>query len=92
LAKARRRTRASFARKLKVSKKTIRRSERRSDVYLSAFRQTVEQKGGNLRLEVKFPDQPPVILAGFGGDDGGTKAQKKVGSGAKSKPKTRRAA
>jgi hypothetical protein len=52
----------------------------------------VEGVGGELTLMVRFPDQPPVILAGLGGKDGVKNVKKKPGNGAKSKGKTRRAA
>ena len=92
LAKARKQTRAKLARKLKVSKETVRRIEKRADLYLSTVREYAERKGGSLRLRVEFPDQPPVILAGLGGDEGRKTAKKKAGNGAKSKAKTGRAA
>jgi hypothetical protein len=95
LAKARKRTRASLARKLKVSKETVRRSERRADLYLSILREYVERKGGNLWLKVKFPDRPPVILARLGEntDEKRTKNRRKTTAKSKPKPKsvTRRA-
>jgi hypothetical protein len=43
-------------------------------------------------MVVEFPDQPPVVLAALGLDDGVKKAKKKAGAGAKSKAKTGRAA
>ena len=52
----------------------------------------MEGVGGELTLMVRFPDQPPVILAGLGGKDGVKNVKKKPGNGAKSKGKTRRAA
>jgi hypothetical protein len=51
LAKARKQTRASLARKLKVSRETIRRSEKRADLYLSTMREYAERKGGALYLK-----------------------------------------
>jgi hypothetical protein len=94
LAKARKQTRASLARKLKVSKETVRRSERRADLYLSILREYVERKGGNLWLKVKFPDRPPVILAGLGENayEGKKEAKKRARTAPKSKAGTRRAA
>jgi hypothetical protein len=56
------------------------------------LRSYVEGVGGELTLMVRFPDQPPVILAGLGGNDDRKKAKKKAGIIAKSKPKTGRAA
>jgi hypothetical protein len=94
LAQVRKRTRASVAKKLKVSKETIRRIEKRTDLYLSTLRSYVEGVGGKLSLIVEFPDHAPVILAGLGeaAAEGKNKAKKKVGAAAKSKPGRRRAA
>jgi hypothetical protein len=96
LAKAGKQIRANLARKLKVSRETIRRSEKRADLYLSTMREYAERKGGALYLKVEFPGRPPVILAGMGGnsteDKLEKKAKKKAGTSAKSKPQTRRAA
>jgi hypothetical protein len=92
LTKARMRTRASLARRLRVTIETIRRSVRRSDLYLSTLRGYAERGGGSLRLEVTFPDRPPVILAGLGEPQRQKPAKKRAGIPAKSKTKTRRAA
>jgi hypothetical protein len=92
LAKARRQTRAYLARKLKVSKETVRRIEKRTDLYISTLRSYVERAGGTLLLIVKFPGKPPVILAGVGGDSGKKRAKKKAENSSKSKAKTGRAA
>jgi hypothetical protein len=56
-----------------------------------ALRDYMERRGGSLRLEALFPDQPTVFLAGLDGDGGGKKAKKKTAAGAKSKPKSGRA-
>jgi hypothetical protein len=98
LAKARKQTRAFLARKLKVSKETVRRIEKRTDLYLSTLRSYVEGVGGELTLMVKFPDWPPVILAGLGesADKVEKKPKRRAVTTAKSKPEskpaTRRAA
>jgi hypothetical protein len=92
LAKARRRTRAFLARKLKVSPETIRRYERRADLYLSTLRQYLRRRGGDLRLEVEFPNQAPVILAGLRGDEDGKRAKKRAGKAPNAKAQTKRAA
>jgi hypothetical protein len=96
LAKARKRTRSSLSRKLKVTPETVRRTVKRSDLYFSTLRNYVKRRGGNLWLEVSFPDRPPVFLAGLGEnageDEGEKKAKKKAGAPAKSKARTRRAA
>jgi hypothetical protein len=91
LAKARQRTRVSLAKKLKVSEETVRRTQRRIDLYLSTLGDYMERRGGSFRLEALFPGQPPVFLSGLGGDGSGKKAKKKTAAGAKSKPKSGRA-
>jgi len=85
-------TQARLSKKLKIGQEGVSRIEKRSDLYLSTLRSYVEGVGGELRLEVRFPDRPPVILAGLGRDDGEKKAKKKAGTSAKSKAGTRRAA
>jgi len=67
LTRARNRTRASLARKLNVTIETIRRSERRSDLYLSTLSEIAERRGGSIRLEVAFPGQPTIVLSGLSG-------------------------
>jgi transcriptional regulator with XRE-family HTH domain len=94
LAKVRKRTRASLAKKLNVSKGTVSRIEKRTDLYLSTLRSYVEGVGGKLSLIVEFPDHPPVILAGLGetAGEGKKKTKKKTRTAAKSKAGTPRAA
>jgi hypothetical protein len=91
LAKARKQTRAYLARKLKVNKGTVRRIEKRTDLYLSTLRSYIEGVGGELTLMVKFPDGPPVILTGLGENADSKKPKKKAKITAKSKPAMRRA-
>ena len=94
LAKARKLTRASLARKLKASMDTVRRIEKRADLYLSTLQSYVEGVGGELTLMVKFPDRPPVILTGLGENayEGKKQAKKRARTASKSKAGTRRAA
>jgi hypothetical protein len=92
LAKARKQTRSSFAKKLKLSKERVRHVEKRAELYLSTMRYFAERKGGSVSLFVTFPDQPPVILSGLGVDIGGKRDKKEAVKGAKTKGKTRRAA
>ena len=47
----------------------VSRLEQRSDLLLSTLRKTVEAMGGNLSLIAKFPDRPPVELAGLADHD-----------------------
>ena len=85
-------TQASLSKKLKIGQEGVSRIEKRSDLYLSTLRSYVEGVRGELTLMVRFPDQPPVILAGLGESEPGKKAKKRSKSGPKSKAKTRRTA
>jgi hypothetical protein len=90
--RARRLTQVRLSKKLKIGQEGVSRIEKRSDLYISTLRGYVEGVGGTLSLIVEFPDQAPVVLAGLGGDEHRKKAKKKTGNGARSKPKSRRAA
>jgi Helix-turn-helix domain len=92
LRRLRKLTQARLSRKLKIGQEGVSRIEKRSDLYISTLRSYVEGVGGKLSLVVQLPDQPPVILAGLGDDDGRKKPKKKARPGAKSTPKSRRAA
>jgi hypothetical protein len=89
-------TQTRLSKKLKIGQEGVSRIEKRSDLYLSTLRSYVEGVGGELTLMVKFPDGPPVILAGLGENSSKKKvkikAKKKAGNSAKSKAVTRRAA
>ena len=65
LRKARALTQANVARELGISQDAISRLEKRSDLLLSTLRRTVEAMGGSLSLIARFPDRPPVELAGI---------------------------
>ena len=69
LRKARKLTQASVARELGISQDAISRLEQRSDLLLSTLRRTVEAMGGSLSLVARFPDRPPVELAGIAQHD-----------------------
>ena len=69
LRKARALTQASIARELGIGQDAISRLEQRSDLLLSTLRRTVEAMGGSLSLVVRFPDRPPVELAGIAEHD-----------------------
>ena len=69
LRKARQLTQASIARELGISQDAISRLEKRSDLLLSTLRRTVEAMGGSLALVARFPDRPPVELAGIAEQD-----------------------
>jgi DNA-binding XRE family transcriptional regulator len=77
-------TQARLSKKLKIGQEGVSRIEKRTDLYISTLRSYVEGVGGKLSMVVEFPDQPPVVLAGFGSGDGSKKAKKKAGNGAKS--------
>jgi DNA-binding XRE family transcriptional regulator len=85
-------TQARLSKKLKIGQEGVSRIEKRTDLYLSTLRSYVEGVGGELTLMVRFPDQPPVILAGLGGEGNGKKGKEKGTKGAKIKAKTRCAA
>jgi hypothetical protein len=86
------RTRASLSRKLKVTKQTIRRLERRSELYLSTFQKIAKETGITVSLIIEFPGQCPVVLSGTGAVQRRNNAQKKSTTSPKSRPKSRRAA
>jgi Helix-turn-helix domain len=92
LRRLRKLTQARLSRKLKIGQEGVSRIEKRSDLYISTLRSYVEGVGGKLFLVVELPDHPPLILSGLGGDDRPKSAKEKAKAGAKSKPKTRRAA
>ena len=69
LRKARRLTQARVAAELGISQDGVSRLEQRSDLLLSTLRKTVEAMGGSLSLIAKFPDRPPVELAGIADGD-----------------------
>ncbi|MDE2812674.1 MAG: helix-turn-helix transcriptional regulator [Gemmatimonadota bacterium] len=62
-------TQASVAREFSISQDSISRLEKRSDLLLSTLRRTVEAIGGSLSLIARFPDRPPVELAGIAEHD-----------------------
>lgn len=85
-------TQARLSKKLKIGQEGVSRIEKRTDLYISTLRSYVEGVGGKLKLVVELPGRPSVILTGLGEDSSQSKAKKKAGNGAKSKPKTRHAA
>jgi hypothetical protein len=92
LRRLRRLTQVRLSKKLKIGQEGVSRIEKRTDLYLSTLRTYVEGVGGKLSLIVEFPDRAPVILAGFGENEGETKAKKRARTSTKSKAGTRRAA
>jgi DNA-binding XRE family transcriptional regulator len=85
-------TQSRLSKKLKIGQEGVSRIEKRTDLYISTLRSYVEGVGGKLKLVVELPNRPPVILSGLGEAQGENRAKKRAGNGAKSKPKTRRAA
>ncbi len=69
LRKARALTQASIARELGIGQDAVSRLEQRSDLLLSTLRKTVNAMGGSLSLIARFPDRPPVELAGIAEHD-----------------------
>ncbi len=69
LRKARELTQASVAHELGIGQDAVSRLEQRSDLLLSTLRKTVEAMGGSLSLIARFPDRPPVELAGIAEHD-----------------------
>ncbi len=65
LRKARHLTQVSLAHELGIGQEGVSRLEQRSDLLLSTLRRTVEAMGGSLSLVARFPDRPPVELAGI---------------------------
>ena len=69
LRKARNQTQARVAKELGINQENVSRLEQRSDLLLSTLSGYVEAMGGRLSLVVKFPDRPPVTIAGIGSLD-----------------------
>jgi transcriptional regulator with XRE-family HTH domain len=89
LRRARKPTQARLSKKLKIGQEGVSRIEKRSDLDLSTLRSYVEAVGGELTLMVKFPDRPPVILAGLGENTDEKQTKNRRKTTAKSKPKSK---
>ena len=48
-----------------MSRDGLSRLEKRSNLFLSTLRKSVEAMGGNLSLVAEFPDREPVVLSGI---------------------------
>jgi len=92
LRRLRRLTQARLSKKLKIGQEGVSRIEKRTDLYLSTLRTYVEGVGGKLSLIVEFPHRAPVVLTGFGENEGEAKAKNRARTPAKSKAAPRRAA
>jgi transcriptional regulator with XRE-family HTH domain len=66
---ARKLTQVRMAKSLGITRDSVSRLEKRSDLLLSTLRKTVEAMGGNLSLVAEFPDRAPVVLCGIAEDD-----------------------
>ncbi len=62
---ARQLTQAQVAKQLNIGQEAVSRIESRADLHLSTLTQAIQAMGGELELVVKFPDRPPIKLAGF---------------------------
>jgi DNA-binding XRE family transcriptional regulator len=65
LRQARKLTQVRMAKALGVTQDSVSRLEKRSDLFLSTLRKTIEAMGGSLSLIAEFPDRAPVVLAGI---------------------------
>ncbi|MGB9409557.1 MAG: XRE family transcriptional regulator [Terracidiphilus sp.] len=90
--RARKLTQSRLSKKLKIGQEGVSRIERRKDMNVSTLRKYVEGVGGELRIEVRFPDQPPVVLAELGTKSSAKTAKTKPRKVTKSRTGTRRAA
>lgn len=80
LRKAKERTQAAMARKLKIGQDSVSRIEQRSDMLISTLKGYVDALGGELHLVAQFPGGTPVELTGLG------RVSKKAGEG-RSRPR-----
>ena len=80
LRKARKLTLVSVAHELGIAREAVSRLEQRSDLLLPTPRKTVEAMGGSLSLVARFPDCPPVELAGIAGGASGERPQRRIKS------------
>lgn len=69
LRKVREQTQEHVAEVLEITQENVSRIERRRDLLVSTLRRHVEALGGRLSLVAKFPDRPPVELAGIAEPD-----------------------
>ena len=65
LRKARQLTQERMAELLQIRQENVSRLEKRSDLLVSTLRSYIEAMGGNLKVIVEFPDQPPVEIDGL---------------------------
>jgi transcriptional regulator with XRE-family HTH domain len=65
LRQARKLTQEEVAKRLNIGQDAVSRMEGRNDIHLSTLNQAIQAMGGELELVVKFPDRPPIKLAGY---------------------------
>lgn len=65
LRQAHRRTQERIAETLGIGQEGVSRLEKRSDLLISTLRSYIEAMGGSLSIIAKFPDHPPVEVAGL---------------------------
>jgi transcriptional regulator with XRE-family HTH domain len=65
LRQARKLTQEEVSKRLNIGQDAVSRMESRTDIHLSTLNQAIQAMGGELELVVKFPDRPPVKLAGY---------------------------
>lgn len=66
LREARQLTQTHLARLLGVNQAAVSKLERRTDMYVSSLRHTIEAMGGQLEIWARFPDGQSVHLQQFG--------------------------
>lgn len=62
---ARKLTQQKIAKSLHIGQEGVSKLEKRSNLLISTLRSYVEAMGGQLQLMAKFPNRPPIELAGF---------------------------
>ncbi|RJP27214.1 MAG: transcriptional regulator [Candidatus Omnitrophota bacterium] len=65
LRKAKQRSQAAMAKRLRVNQAAVSKLERRADMYVSTLRSFIEAMGGSLEIIARFPDHPPVKITQF---------------------------
>ncbi len=66
LRKARATSQVALAERLGVQQTAVSKLERRADMYVRSLRKHVKALGGELVLQVRFPDRDPVVISQFG--------------------------
>ncbi len=77
LRKARKLTQARVAKKLGITRDSVSRLEKHSDLLISTLRKTVKAMGGNVRIVAEFPDRAPVVLSELSTDEPSRKSRRR---------------